>query len=169
MELIIGLKSVNSGRILYNGVDAQKIDYFHLRDNLGYVGQDPVKLNGSIRENIFWRKETLNEPDFRKMIVSSNCEFIWDFPMQLDELLGENRVQLSGGQWQRLSILRAIVSRPKLLILDEATSALDTASEQRVIEGLKSLSWSPTIVMVSHRLGPIDCADEILNLELNGE
>jgi ABC-type multidrug transport system fused ATPase/permease subunit len=167
IELITGLKPLSSGRIFYNNIDNQHIDYSHLRDNLGYVGQDAVKLNGSIRENIIWRKEKLTDSDFREMIISSNCEFIWDFPNQLDELVGENRVQLSGGQWQRLSILRAIISKPKILILDEATSALDMASELKVIEGLKGLSWSPTILMISHRKGPINCADIILNLDEN--
>ena len=167
--MILGLKIPTEGRISYNGIDASNVDFSFYRKNLGYVGQDPVKLNGSIRNNIFWRNENLDEKDLRDMIVLSNCEFIWNLPMQLDELIGENNVQLSGGQWQRLSILRAIISKPKLLILDEATSALDMTSELKVIKGLKRLSWCPTIVVVSHRKGPIECADEILDLGKNYE
>lgn len=164
IDIIIGLRKATSGNVFINGICLSEGDYFSFRNRIGFVGQETVKISGTIEENIFWKDIQCAEVELRELITAIKCEFIYDYPDGLKTLVGDNGIQLSGGQWQRLGILRALVSKPSILLLDEATSALDHKTEFAVVSGLKSLSWKPTLLMISHRQGPIDLADKVVRV-----
>ena len=159
----------NSGEILIDGIDIKKYDIGYLRDLIGYVQQEPVLFNFSIKDNLLFGREKKLEKlgNISSMIVDS-CEeaFIKNFiernPDKYDYVVGIKGNKLSGGQKQRIAIARAILMKPKILILDEATSALDNRSERRVQKALDNISKKDiTTIVIAHRLSTIKNADII--------
>ena len=169
VNLIERLYEATDGEILIDGLDIKKYDIKYLRSLIGYVQQEPVLFNKSIRENlIFGREEQLRELGNIDDLIENACnesyatEFISKLPDQLDYVVGIKGSKLSGGQKQRVAIARAILHRPKILILDEATSALDNNSEKEVQRALDNISQkNVTTVIIAHRLSTIKNADLI--------
>ena len=169
VNLIERLYEATDGEILIDGLDIKKYDIKYLRSLIGYVQQEPVLFNKSIRHNlIFGREEQIRQLGDLDTLIQNACdesyatEFISKLPDQLDYVVGIKGSKLSGGQKQRVAIARAILHQPKILILDEATSALDTKSEKEVQRALDNISQkNVTTVIIAHRLSTIKNADLI--------
>ena len=169
VNLIERLYEATDGEILIDGLDIKKYDVKYLRSLIGYVQQEPVLFNKSIRDNlIFGREEQIRQLGDVDELIQKACdesyatEFISKLPDQLDYVVGIKGGKLSGGQKQRVAIARAILHQPKILILDEATSALDTKSEKEVQRALDNISQkNVTTVIIAHRLSTIKNADLI--------
>ena len=161
------------GQILIDGIDIKEFNMEYLRNLIGYVQQEPVLFNKSIKENlIFGREKVIQELGNIDELMEKACEeaYIKDFilknPDKYDYVVGVKGNKLSGGQKQRIAIARAILTKPKILILDEATSALDNQSEKEVQEALDNISKSyVTTLIIAHRLSTIKNADIIYALK----
>lgn len=165
-KLIQGMYSPQEGVIRFDGVDVREIDLAHLRRSIGVVLQENFMFRGTVRENI-----AVTKPDasFEEIVAAAQTagadEFIERLPQGYDTKLEENASNLSGGQRQRLSIARAILPQPRILILDEAASALDPESEAIFMKNLSRIAAGKTVVMISHRLSTLVNADTILMFE----
>ncbi|WP_010268917.1 ABC transporter ATP-binding protein [Paenibacillus senegalensis] len=165
-HLIARLYDPVNGSITIDGHPLREVTTQSLRQQLGIVSQDVILMNGTIRDNIAYGKPDAAEADIIAAAKAANAhEFITSFPKGYDSQVGERGVRLSGGQKQRLSIARAILRNPRLVILDEATSALDTESELLIQEALEKLLSGRTSIVIAHRLSTIQKADRILVLE----
>ena len=169
VNLIERLYDITGGQLLIDGIEIQKYDIEYLRNMIGYVQQEPVLFNKSIRENIiFGREEYLSSIGNIDELVQNACdesyssEFINKLSEGLDYVVGIKGSKLSGGQKQRISIARAILAKPKILILDEATSSLDYISEKEVQTALDNISLhNITTIIIAHRLSTVKNADLI--------
>ncbi|MEK5027653.1 ABC transporter ATP-binding protein [Paenibacillus sp. FSL M7-1046] len=160
--LIARLYDVQRGDIYIDSYPLTEVTVKSLRQQMGIVSQDVILLNGTIRENI----AQATEDEIKAAAHAANAhEFVSAFPMGYDTPIGERGVKLSGGQKQRLSIARAFLTNPRILILDEATAALDTESEQRIQHALSVLLPGRTCLVIAHRLSTIQNADQIVVLE----
>jgi ABC-type multidrug transport system fused ATPase/permease subunit len=165
VSLIPRFYEVTSGAIQVDGVDVRDLKVKSLRRQIGMVLQDPVLFSGTIRENILYGNPRAGEAEVVKACIAANAyEFIQRLPHGLDTEVGERGAFLSGGQKQRLTIARAFLKDPKILILDEATSSLDVESEQLIQEALNRLMENRTTFIIAHRLSTIIDADRILVL-----
>lgn len=166
VDLLVGLYSPTSGQIRVDGFDLEKIDLDQWQRHLGVVSQDVLLLNGSIATNIAFGLPDVSADDIAVAARLADAEaFILSLPDRYDTVVGERGFRLSGGQRQRLSLARALLRRPQLLILDEATSALDSVSEARILDTISHVSSDITVLSVAHRLSSICDADEIVVLE----
>jgi subfamily B ATP-binding cassette protein MsbA len=166
ISLICAFHDPVSGKVLIDGIDLAKIDLNSYRSQLGVVLQDSFLFDGSIRENImFSRPEATDEQFLFACRTARVDEFADRFPESYETIVGERGVKLSGGQRQRLSIARALLAEPRLLILDEATSSLDSESEGMIQAGLQQLMQGRTTFVIAHRLSTIRRADQILVVE----
>ncbi len=163
MSLLQRLWDPGQGRILLDGHDLRDLSLDSLRRHIGVVFQDSMLFNRTIRENLLvGRPEANDEQIERACRMAEAWDFIQRQPHGLDTMVGERGTSLSGGQKQRLSIARALLKDPPVLILDEATSALDTATEARVQKALAALMSGRTTFIIAHRLSTVRDADEIL-------
>jgi subfamily B ATP-binding cassette protein MsbA len=166
ISLVCAFHIPDQGRVLIDGVDLSTIRLDDYRSQLGVVLQESFLFDGTIRENImFSRPEATEEQFLSACRIACVDEFAEKFPDRYDTVVGERGVKLSGGQRQRLSIARAILANPRILILDEATSSLDSESEAMIQEGLKFLMQGRTTFVIAHRLSTIRRADQILVVE----
>jgi subfamily B ATP-binding cassette protein MsbA len=166
ISLICGFHTANSGSVLIDGVDLATIKLSSYRMQLGVVLQETFLFDGSIRENILFSRPNATEEQLMNACrIARVDEFAERFPEQYDTIVGERGVKLSGGQRQRLSIARAILADPRILILDEATSSLDSESEAMIQQGLNFLMQGRTTFVIAHRLSTIRRADQILVIE----
>jgi len=150
------------GRILFDGIDIKNIKVTSLRSMITLVSQEPTLFNDSIRNNISFSSIEYTDEQIKKAAEAANAwEFIQASENQLDTNIGDRGMKLSGGQRQRLTIARAILKNPPILILDEATSALDSESEKLVQEALQRLMIGRTTIVIAHRLATIQHADII--------
>ncbi|MFZ9504866.1 MAG: ABC transporter ATP-binding protein [Cyclobacteriaceae bacterium] len=155
-----------SGTITVDGIDLTKISLETFRSQLGVVLQDDFLFDGTIRENILFARPKATEQELQQAVDAAYVqEFASRFEKGLDTVIGERGIKLSGGQRQRLTIARAILANPRILVLDEATSSLDTESESLIQESLKSLLKGRTTFVIAHRLSTIRQADQILVIE----
>jgi ATP-binding cassette subfamily B protein len=165
-KLMQGLYSVQEGLVRFDGVDMREIDLAHLRRSIGVVLQENFMFRGTIRDNI-----AVTKPDasFEEIVAAAQAagadEFIENFPQGYDTVLEENASNLSGGQRQRLSIARALLPHPRILILDEAASALDPDSEAIFMKNLSRIAAGKTVVIISHRLSTLVRANKIFVFE----
>lgn len=165
-NLILGLYPATSGRILIDGVPQQDLDMRGFRQRCAIVMQENVLLSGSIMENIrFARSEATDDEVVAAAQAANADEFIRELPDGYLTTIGERGVSLSGGQRQRLSIARAILRNPRILILDEATSALDNRSEALIQQALEKLAQGRTVITIAHRLTTIRKVDRIIVLD----
>jgi subfamily B ATP-binding cassette protein MsbA len=165
-SLLPRLYDVQEGRITVDGLDVRDYKLKALRSAIGVVQQDSFLFSGSIRENILYGKPDATEAELIAASKAANAHsFITAMPEGYHTVLGERGVNLSGGQRQRLSIARAILKNPRILILDEATSALDTESETLVQQALDRLMQGRTSLIIAHRLSTVRNADRILAIE----
>jgi len=165
-KVIHGLYKIQEGIVRFDGYDAREIDLSHLRRQVGVVLQENFLFHGTVRENI---AATLPEASFEDIVEAARAagadEFIERMPQGYDTMLEENASNLSGGQKQRLSIARALLAKPRILVLDEAASALDPESEAIFINNLSRIAVGRTVIMVSHRLSTLVNADSILVMQ----
>ena len=163
VDLIPRFYDVSKGRILLDGKDIRDLRVKDLRELMGNVNQEPILFNDSIRNNIaFGVRDATDEDVVRAAKIANAEEFILEKEEGYDTNIGDRGVKLSGGQRQRLSIARAILKNPPILILDEATASLDTQSERLVQEALDRLMSSRTTIAIAHRLSTVRNADEII-------
>lgn len=162
LNLIIGFNLPKSGSITVDGHDITGIDLHDYRKHISIVPQNSVLFTGTIRENItYGLKNVTDEKLYAALDAARLTEFISSLPNGVDTQLEEHGANLSGGQRQRLSIARAIIRNPDVIILDEATSALDSVSERQIQDAINNLSQGHTTFIVAHRLSTIKNADKI--------
>ncbi|MGA2251557.1 MAG: ABC transporter ATP-binding protein [Terracidiphilus sp.] len=166
ISLLCAFHTPSAGKVLVDGYDLSKVDLNTFRSQLGVVLQDSFLFDGSIRENIMFSHPEASEEQFLAACRTARVdEFAERFPEGYDTIVGERGVKLSGGQRQRLSIARALLAEPRILILDEATSSLDSESEAMIQSGLARLMEGRTTFVIAHRLSTIRRADQILVVE----
>ncbi len=154
------------GRILLDGMDIKDLDIHQLRSFIGVVPQEDVLFRGSVLDNVRYGAPSASEADVKEALVLANAwEFVEQLPGKMYSKIGDRGRKLSGGQKQRLSIARAILRNPKILILDEATSALDSKSEKLVQDALLRLMANRTTFVIAHRLSTIIHAHQIVVME----
>lgn len=166
IDMVMVFHEPTSGQILLDGIPIQHFNTDSYRCRIGYVPQDSVLFNMSIRDNLLWAKEDATEKDIKDACRKANAEeFIKNFSHGYDTIVGDRGVRLSGGQIQRITLAMAILRNPELLILDEATSALDTYSERLIQDAIEVITKQTTVIVVAHRLSTIINADYIYVLK----
>ena len=166
ISLVCGFHTAQSGEVLIDGTDLATIRLSSYRRQLGVVLQETFLFDGTIRENIMFSRASATEEQFLEACrIARVDEFAERFSEGYETVVGERGVKLSGGQRQRLSIARAILADPRILILDEATSSLDSESEAMIQHGLSYLMQGRTTFVIAHRLSTIRRADQILVVE----
>jgi subfamily B ATP-binding cassette protein MsbA len=166
INLIPRLYDVTEGRILIDGVDVRDCNLRSLYNQISMVVQEQILFNDTVYNNIVFGAENVTEEDVIKAAQTANAhEFIVQMENGYQTNIGDQGNRLSGGQRQRLSIARAILKNPAILILDEATSALDTESERLVQDALTKLMKNRTSIVIAHRLSTIQHADKIVVLQ----
>src|SRR5881398_57381 len=154
------------GQIFFDGKEIREYGIRALRENIGLVTQESFLFNGSIRENLLMGKPSATDAELWRAVEAANArEFIERLPDKLESIVGERGVKLSVGEKQRLSIARALLKDPPILILDEATASVDTATERLIQEALEHLMANRTSIVIAHRLSTIVGADQILVLD----
>ncbi|MGA7887837.1 MAG: ABC transporter ATP-binding protein [Acidobacteriaceae bacterium] len=166
ISLVCAFHKPDEGRVLVDGIDLATVRLDDYRSQLGVVLQESFLFDGTIRENVMFSHPEATEEEFLSACrIARVDEFAERFPETYDTIVGERGVKLSGGQRQRLSIARAILASPRILILDEATSSLDSESEAMIQHGLSYLMQGRTTFVIAHRLSTIRRADQILVVE----
>ena len=161
-DLLLGLMRPASGEIRVDDLNLAELDLGSWRGQIGYVAQDTFLFNESIRFNLDWAKPGASEAEMRIALQQAAAlDFVSALPQGLDTVIGERGVRLSGGEKQRLSLARALLRKPRLLVLDEATSALDFENEDKIFRAIGELHGEMTIVVITHRIGTIRSADRI--------
>ena len=164
-NLITRFYDVNEGSILIDGIDIRDLSTKSLRQQLGIVTQDAILFNDSIKNNLKLGKENASDNEVIEALKIANAwEFVKELPNGIETNIGDAGNKLSGGQKQRLSIARAVLKSPPIMVLDEATSALDTESERLVQVALENMMKNRTSIVIAHRLSTIQNADEIVVL-----
>lgn len=164
-NLITRFYDVNEGSILIDGINIKDITIKSLRQQLGIVTQDAILFNESIKNNMKLGKDDATDAEVIEALKIANAwEFVKDLPKGIETNIGDAGNKLSGGQKQRLSIARAVLKSPPIMVLDEATSALDTESERLVQIALENMMKNRTSIVIAHRLSTIQNADEIVVL-----
>ena len=165
-ELVPRFYDPTSGEILIDGISLKDYSQDSLREKMGIVSQDTILFNDTIKSNIaMGRADASKEQIVSAAEVANAHEFILQTEQGYDTNIGDRGMKLSGGQRQRLSIARAVLRNPDILILDEATSALDTESEKLVQESLTTLLEGRTSIVIAHRLSTIHNADRIIVID----
>ena len=165
-NLITRFYDINKGRILIDGIDIRDLTQKSLRNQLGIVTQDAILFNDSVKNNVLLGAESANDEQVIEALKIANAyEFVEKLPNGIHTNIGDSGNKLSGGQKQRLSIARAVLKNPPIMVLDEATSALDTESEQLVQNALEQLMQNRTSLVIAHRLSTIQKADKIVVMQ----
>lgn len=168
VKLLVGLYSAPTGDITYNGVSSTEIDKEELQQQLGFVTQDTQLFSGTIKENLLFVKPDATEEEINEALRKASCEnLIARSENGLDTVIGEGGMKLSGGEKQRLSIARALLRQPRLMVFDEATSALDSITEEAISNTIREITDKKEhiTVLIAHRLSTIMHADRIFVLE----
>lgn len=167
VKLLVGLYAPQHGRVLYNGHPGTSIDLEELRAQIGFVTQDTQLFSGSIRENLLFVNPGATDEECLAVLQQAACDSLLARANRgLDTLIGEQGVKISGGEKQRLSIARALLRRPRLLVFDEATSSLDSLTEEEVTATVRDVASSDVItIVIAHRLSTVLHADRIYVLE----
>lgn len=168
VKLLVGLYQPQSGVINYNGISGKEIDLDQLRSQIGFVTQDTQLFSGSIKENLLFVAPKATDDEIFKALEKAACQSLLARAEKgIDTVIGEGGVKVSGGEKQRLSIARALLRNPSLLVFDEATSALDSLTEEEISKTIRELSAqeSHITILIAHRLSTIMHADRIYVLE----
>jgi len=169
VKLLVGLYRPETGRILYNGNDGKDVDLSHLRAQIGFVTQETQLFSGTIRENLQFVRPDATDAECLDALKRAACDSLLARAEKgLDTVIGEGGVKVSGGERQRLSIARALLRRPRLLVFDEATSSLDSITEEEITTTIRDVATHKDVmtVLIAHRLSTIMHADMIHVLEL---
>ncbi|MDX5586244.1 MAG: ATP-binding cassette domain-containing protein, partial [Aureibaculum sp.] len=165
-NLITRFYDINSGAVLIDGIDVRDLSKKSLINQLGIVTQDAILFNDTVKNNVLLGTENASDEQVIEALKIANAyEFVENLPKGIDTNIGDSGNKLSGGQKQRLSIARAVLKNPPIMILDEATSALDTESEQLVQKALEHLMENRTSLVIAHRLSTIQKADTIVVIQ----
>lgn len=168
VKLLVGLYPPKEGTILYNDIDSTNIDLDQLREKIGFVTQDTQLFAGTIRENLLFVKPDATDEECLHVLRKAACQsLLARADKGLDSLIGEGGVKVSGGEKQRLSIARALLRQPDILVFDEATSSLDSLTEEEITETIREVSVirDHITILIAHRLSTIMHADKIFVLE----
>ena len=166
VKLLLRLYDTSTGRIALDGVDVRNVPLAELRRAIGYVGQDVFLFQGTVRENLAYGRPDAGDAELERAArLAEAHDFIAELPDGYDTVVGERGQKLSGGQRQRLSIARAILKDPPLLVLDEATSAVDNETEAAIQRSLELVGRDRTVIVIAHRLSTVRHADRIHVLE----
>jgi ATP-binding cassette subfamily B protein len=168
VKLLVGLYRPQNGKILYNGKNFDEIDIDALRERIGFVTQDTQLFSGTIRENLLFVNPAASDQECLDVLNKSACQSLLARAENgLDTLIGEGGVKVSGGEKQRLSIARALLRSPQLLVFDEATSSLDSITEEEISETIRAVSDRKNLIsiLIAHRLSTVMHADKIFVLE----
>lgn len=168
MKLLVGLYRPQEGKILYNNLDETELRFDDLRSQIGFVTQDTNLFSGTIKENLLFVNPTATEEEVRDALDKAACgNLMARAEKGLETMIGEGGLKLSGGERQRISIARALLREPKLLLFDEATSALDSLTEEEITDTIREISMQggQITILIAHRLSTIMHADRIYVLE----
>lgn len=168
MKLLVGLYRPQEGRVLYNGLDENEIDFEDLRKQIGFVTQDTQLFSGTIKENLLFVNPDATEEDIQSALDKASCESLLKRTDNgINSVIGEGGLKLSGGEKQRISIARALLRNPRVLLFDEATSALDSITEEDITATIREISArkEQITLLIAHRLSTIMHADRIYVLE----
>lgn len=168
MKLLVGLYRPQKGKILYNGIDENSINFEDLRNQIGFVTQDTQLFSGTIRENLTFVNPNATQEELIEVLHKASCyNLLSRAEKGLDTMIGEGGLKLSGGEKQRLSIARALLRKPHLLIFDEATSSLDSLTEEEITQTIRDVSSqrNQITILIAHRLSTIMHSDRIYVLE----
>ena len=168
VKLLVGLYRPEAGRIVYNGNDGKDVDLSHLRSQIGFVTQETQLFSGTIRENLQFVRPDATDAECLDSLKRAACDSLLARAEKgLDTVIGEGGVKVSGGERQRLSIARALLRRPRLLVFDEATSSLDSITEEEITSTIRDVATNKDVmtVLIAHRLSTIMHADTIHVLE----
>jgi len=168
MKLLVGLYRPQEGKIFYNSLDETEILFDDLRNQIGFVTQDTNLFSGTIKENLLFVNPAATEDDLMDALTKASCQNLLSRAEKgIDTMIGEGGLKLSGGEKQRLSIARALLRKPKLLLFDEATSALDSLTEEEITDTIREISnlGNQITILIAHRLSTIMHADRIYVLE----
>jgi ATP-binding cassette subfamily B protein len=162
VKLLLRLYDPTSGRITFDGNDLRGLSFESVRHSIGYVGQDVFLFQGTVRENLSYGRPDATEAEIEEAAALAEAtEFIKELPLGYDTIVGERGQKLSGGQRQRLSIARAILRDPPVLVLDEATSSVDNETEAAIQHSLDIVGKDRTVIVIAHRLSTVRFADRI--------
>ena len=168
VKLLVGLYQAQQGQVLYNGIPSSEINLDELREKIGFVTQDTQLFSGTIRENLQFVRPNATDEECMDVLRKAACDnLLARADKGLDTVIGEGGVKVSGGEKQRLSIARALLRKPNILVFDEATSALDSLTEEEITKTIRDVSnMSEHItILIAHRLSTIMHADKIVVLE----
>ncbi len=168
MKLLVGLYRPQQGKILYNNLDETELRFDDLRNQIGFVTQDTNLFSGTIRENLLFVNPNASDEALMDALQKAACQNLLERAEKgLETMIGEGGLKLSGGEKQRLSIARALLRQPKLLLFDEATSALDSLTEEEITDTIREISMdgNQVTILIAHRLSTILHADRIYVLE----
>jgi ATP-binding cassette, subfamily B, bacterial len=168
VKLLVGLYPPGTGRILYNGISSDEMDLDVLRERIGFVTQDTQLFSGTIRENLLFVNPRASDRECLEVLRKAACDsLLARAPKGLDSVIGEGGVKVSGGEKQRLSIARALLRHPQLLVFDEATSSLDSLTEEGIVDTIRDVASTgdAITILIAHRLSTILHADRIYVLE----
>jgi subfamily B ATP-binding cassette protein MsbA len=165
-NLLTRFYDVQEGTVKIDGIDIKDMTLHSLRDLMGLVTQDSILFNDTIKNNIrLGKQDATDEEIIAALKIANAYEFVKDLPNGIETNIGDAGGKLSGGQKQRLSIARAVLKNPPIMILDEATSALDTESEKFVQVALENMMQNRTSIVIAHRLSTIQKADKIVVMQ----
>lgn len=168
MKLLVGLYRPEQGAIYYNSIDENSINFEDLRNQIGFVTQDTQLFSGTIKENLLFVNPSATEEELQAALQKASCQNLLSRAEKgIDTMIGEGGLKLSGGEKQRLSIARALLRQPRLLMFDEATSALDSITEEEITKTIRQVSSlnDQITILIAHRLSTIMHADRIYVLE----
>jgi ATP-binding cassette subfamily B protein len=168
VKLLVALYRPQGGDIRYDGISYNKIEVDHLRERIGLVSQDTQLFSGSIRENLLFVNPAATDEECIAVLEKAACQSLMARADKgLDTVIGEGGVKVSGGEKQRLSIARALLRRPRLLVFDEATSSLDSLTEEEITVTIRDVSVRKDLItiLIAHRLSTVIHADRIYVLE----
>jgi ATP-binding cassette subfamily B protein len=168
VKLLVGLYAPKAGEILYNGIPSDRVDLDILREKIGFVTQDTQLFSGSIRENLLFVNPKANDAECMQVLHQAAAHSLLSRADRgLDTLIGEGGVKVSGGEKQRLSIARALLRHPQLLVFDEATSSLDSLTEEEISRTIRevAVNQEAITILIAHRLSTVMHADRIYVLE----
>jgi ATP-binding cassette subfamily B protein len=168
VKLLLGLYQPVSGQIFFNDIPSEEIRFNQMRRQIGFVSQDTQLFAGTIRENLLFVKPDATDDEILEALHKASCtQLLARSPQGVNTVLGEGGLKLSGGEKQRISIARALIRHPRLLIFDEATSALDSLTEEAITDTVRNISArrEQLNILIAHRLSTIMHADTIFVLE----